>query len=327
MLLAAEWGIIMKKILFVLVIVTCVILGFLVGCSSAEEGARDMGVEISSFEPEMDAADEPSDWDDEWDNNSDMAAISDTGTNYDPEEGAFVDVEVTDSSSFLSLPLLTPSDAENRRLVYNVYMDLQTTDFQPGVLTLLNKVSDSGGYVVSSTIWGSDMTLPRQGSSAEFRLRIPSDRLADFIDIVANYYNILHLNQGLEEFTRRYQETSWDIADLRQDEASLLEALDNICEEDPDNVREGIQDELRSLRRAIRELESSQATITHNVIYSTVDLRLSEAILTDQGIGEWVSFDVSSTWILAFITFVLAVTVIILIALLAIKKGPTHKTN
>ena len=188
-------------------------------------------------------------------------------------EIAFHDSAPTD---YFVIPMLTPSNAGDRRLVYTLNIQLQTTEFLPGMRLLYDTVAQAEGYLVTADVRGYDLRAPGQiERRASFRFRIPTEQLPEFILILENNYNIWGLQQAMEERTAAYQTGGWVLGDLRAEEALLLEAI----EEAPEEEQAGLEERLARTRREIRELEAAQAIIMSDVIYSTVDIQLFEANL------------------------------------------------
>lgn len=201
---------------------------------------------------------------------------------FSPAEAAsdtmFSLTETEAETDYFRLPILTPENAGDRRLIYVVNMHLQTRDFLPGMRLLLDTVADSGGYLVNASVRGSDLRAARPTEqNATFRFRVPTEELAHFIFVVENNYNILGLDQDMQEQTTTYQSTAWTINDLREEEADLLELLEEANLSDDERI--GISNRLSDISRRIRELDAGQQHIMQNVIYSTVDIQLSEAFL------------------------------------------------
>jgi len=217
----------------------------------------------------------------------------------------FFEDAATADSDYFRLPILTPSNAGDRRLVYTVSMRLQTTEFLPGMRLLLNTVRETGGYLVSTNVQGSDLRRSPTERAAEFRFRVPTEQLEDFILVVENNYNIWNLQQYMQEETARYQQNAWGLDDLREQEILLVELLEDAEGDDAFWLSE----ELRGVRQAIRELEARQANIMSDVVYSTVDVQLFEAFLpqdnTSRNTVLWVFLGISA---LAFVV-VMAVVV------------------
>ena len=301
----------MKKRLCLLVIAVLTATIVLVGCG-APERTYDYGpVEVDWADDEMDG-----DWDE--------IGITEIVGDYETDEGVAIsegafDADPPDTLDGLGLPLLVPDDVPDRRLVYHATVDLQTQNFQPDIIKLVRAAEETGGYVVSSLIWGTDLAFPDHPGYAEFRFRIPSAELSGFIDVLATNFNVLMLDQGLQEFTRDYQEATWDIEDLQAEEARLLERLENLDEDDYDAI-DALNDEIRDIQRAIRELEADQGLIDHRVTYSTVDVRVSEVIIEEE--EEPFSLDITPVLIIVFVIMLLLIAITVLsIALLSKKRS------
>ena len=222
--------------------------------------------------------------------------------------------EAADSEYFL-FPILTPAEAGGRRLVYTVSMYLQTTDFLPGMRTLLDAVAETGGYLVRADVRGYDLRNPRPERSADFRFRVPSEQLPAFIVVIENHYNIWSLQQEMEEATARYQQTTWGLDDLREQERLLVEALETA--EGDEHV--AMLDSLREVRSSIRELEAAQTEIMDTVIYSTIDIQLLEAFLPPDGTP-------SARPVAAFLVIALFILVAVaLVVVFIVKKRSSKK--
>ena len=224
--------------------------------------------------------------------------------------------ESAPDSDYFSLPILTPSNAGDRRLIYTVSMQLQTTEFLPGMRLLLDTVAQGEGYLVSADVRGSDLRRARTEQSAVFRFRVPTEELATLIFVVENNYNILSLQQGMQEQTTQYRQTGWTLDDLREQESELLEILETAQGE----AYAVANERLREVRRSIRELEASQAAIMSDVIYSTVDVQLFEVLLSEDVVSSPVN-------VIHVLIAIFIVAVIILIIVLVKKDGNKPKED
>lgn len=212
-------------------------------------------------------------------------------------DGDVVFRAATVESDYFSLPILTPSDAADRRLIYTVHLSLQTTEFLPGMRLLLDTVAEADGYLVSATVHGSDLRRPSE-KYGEFRFRVPTEQLGEFIRVVENNYNIWSLHQNMQEQTARYRQTDWTLNDLRE----RADQLEEILETATGNARAAAEEELREIQRSIRELEAAQAEIISDVIYSTVDVQLFEVIFPegdDNNLATIIAWAVIGVFVLA----------------------------
>ena len=266
----------MKKKMICLLTLVLLLLS---ACGSNEMApASEMAAPAASPAPSMDFAAEPAESADTL-----RASIADSAPMAEaaelPSDAMFALTESEEAErSYFNLPILTPENAGDRRLIYTVDIHLQTTEFLSGMRLLLDTVADSGGYLMNASVRGSDLRAPRPTEqNAVFRFRVPTEELAHLIFVIENNYNIWNLDQDMQEQTAVYQSTDWTINDLREEEADLRELLEeaNLSEEE----RAIVSNRLTDISRRIRELEAGQQNIMHNVIYSTVDIQLSEAFL------------------------------------------------
>ena len=214
---------------------------------------------------------------------------------------------------YLALPMLTPSQAGGRRLVYTVNMSLQTMEFMQGKRMLLNAVAEAGGYIISADVRGYDLSRPLTERNAEFAFRIPTEQLPEFIIFVENNYNIWNLQQRMQDATEQYQRTAWNLDDLREQENLLLDRMETARADELDDLSSALSE----IRRTIREREAAQATLMDTVIYSTLSIRLFEV------------FEQSQRGIEPVVVFiaVLVLAVIVLASRIAFQKSRLANIN
>ena len=198
-------------------------------------------------------------------------------------------------------PILTPSQAGDRMFVYTMHYSLQTTEFMPGVRTLLNMVADHRGYTLRASITGHDLRHTNVERSASFVFRVPSESIPRFIEEMEVRFNLLHWDLSAVEETRTYQENISGIADARDREARLLEELENVTNA---AIRRNLENDLRNAQNEIRQRESAIAAIESNVIYSNVTVWLAEVIFEEEepeepapSFGEIVSSTINDSWL------------------------------
>ena len=227
---------------------------------------------------------------------------------------------VDDSDDFL-IPILTPEDAPDRILVYSVNMTLQTTDFSLGKVMLNNSVAAAGGYLTRLEIQGYDMQDPDAERRAHFQFRLPTAELPGFIVLIEQNFNIWSLHQEMWDNTQWYQQGTWTLENLREQESLLEERLENAEEEE----RDEIQAQLEEVRRSIWEWEMTQATIADAVAYSTIDIQLFEATLPEDYVPE--PAPRFGPFELAFLILVVFVFIVILLIVVIIAKTRTPKNK
>jgi hypothetical protein len=177
------------------------------------------------------------------------------------------------------LPILTPSQMGGRMLSYNVNLNLQTTDFVPGLRLLLDTVGRLGGHLEFEHIRGSDMRNPPRERSADYSFRVPSEHLNEFLVVVENNYNILERQIVPRDETATYRRADTRLDDLRAQEQRLITDLGraDLAAED----RLEIERELTRVQTQIADLSAQQFTIEFDVRYSFVWVTLHEVILVE----------------------------------------------
>ncbi|MCL2564540.1 MAG: DUF4349 domain-containing protein [Defluviitaleaceae bacterium] len=195
------------------------------------------------------------------------------------QESVHTGTQVQADETYFPLPLLTPSEAGHRRLIYTVSMRLQTTEFMPEIRRLQNTVGELGGYLMFMEVWGHDMRSPHWERRAHFTFRIPTDNLNEFVIMVENHYNIQWYRQTTDDATTRYHQAELTLDDLRAEESWLIDEIE-ITE--VSMHRTNLQRRLAEVRRQIRNSEVSQGVIRDNVIYSTVEIEFFEVIIPEE---------------------------------------------
>ena len=219
-------------------------------------------------------------------------------------------------TEYLQIPILTPEDAGDRRLIYSVSMELQTTEFMSGVNVVYTTIGESGGYMIHSHVQGRDLRNPGEEGIATFSFRVPTVRLSEFILTMEANFNILDLQQFMWEVTDTYRETAWTLEDLQDEEARLEAALENAT----GAAREDLLNRLNSTRHTIRVLQAAQAGIMDDVVFSFVDIQLFEVIIEEEQEPEPTPlFNTFEIILLVFLGLVLLL-VIAIVVIFASKK-------
>ena len=178
------------------------------------------------------------------------------------------------------LPILTPSQAGGRLLSYNVTLHLQTKDFIPAIRLLLNSTAEKGGYLENADVRGRDMRENTTERSADFLLQVPSERLTEFIIIIEDNYNILRLQQSMNEHTAEYRQVETSLNHLYELEERLIEDIQD--EEITDQQRRALEWELVEVRSWINDFIAQQTEIDHSVMYSRVTVQLREVVIVEE---------------------------------------------
>lgn len=159
-----------------------------------------------------------------------------------------------------------------RKLIKTVNLEMQTKEFDAVVESISKKVQEMGGYIEDSSVWGSSY-YSTGARSASYTLRIPSDRLDEFVEATDELGNITYKNESVEDVTLRYVDVESRKKALETEQARLLELL-----EQADNLEDllTIESRLSDVRYELENYGSQLRLLDNQVDYSTVYLNINE---------------------------------------------------
>ena len=119
------------------------------------------------------------------------------------EEDGAADNLAVETSSSQPLPL-------TRKLIRNMDLQVETTDFDPLITALQTKVGEFNGYIEQSDISGESITNQGRPSKryAHMTLRIPAEKLDSFIVQVEAVGNIIYKSESVSDVTLQYSDGS-----------------------------------------------------------------------------------------------------------------------
>lgn len=161
---------------------------------------------------------------------------------------------------------------ENRKLIKNYTYSMQTKEFDSFIALITSKVNEAGGYVQSSSISGNSYYYSGN-RNASYCIRIPSNRVSEFIDamsntdlaVVTNYY------ETVDDITSSYFDIEARIISLQKEEQSLQNLMEKATKiEDIITIESKLSDvryEIESYQRQIKnyDLLVEYATFTMDV--------------------------------------------------------------
>lgn len=161
-----------------------------------------------------------------------------------------------------------------RKLIRRITLRAQTTDLNTMLTNVTSEVSALGGYVESRDVYsGSSNSGKNKSRYANLTIRIPADRLDEFVQHVGDVTNVTSTSETTEDVTLNYVATESRMKALQTEEARLLELIDKAA-----NLTELLQLEKR-LTEVRTELErvTSQLKLYDNLVdYGTVNLTVNE---------------------------------------------------
>ena len=225
---------------------------------------------------------------------------------------------------------------ENRKLIRTVTIQAETADLDVILSDLDVQLATLGGYVQNKAVQNGRNSSSRY---ATLTLRIPADKLDQFVGHVEDSTNILSSNEKAEDVTLKYAATESRIKALETQEARLLELL---AEAKDLNDLLTLENKLASVRQELETVKSQLKLYDSLVDYGTVNLTITEVReytvveeeepTTWQRIGEGFVGSLKGVWNILTEIFIflvvalpyLAIPAIILIVVLVVHKKRSH---
>ena len=217
---------------------------------------------------------------------SESSAAMDTayaGSQYDASmtEDAYEEEAAMDSGSGVTSENGLESTVENgRKLIRTIYLSLQTTEFDSVLSDLSAKTTELGGYIENSSISGNSYYY-QSTRYASYTIRIPSDQLDQFVDIVGELGNVTQKNESVEDVTLQYVDVESRKKALETEQERLLELLSQA-----ENMEDllAIESKLSDVRYELENYGSQLRMLDNQIDYSTVNVDVDEVKrVTDTG--------------------------------------------
>lgn len=164
--------------------------------------------------------------------------------------------------------------ASGHKLIKNVSLNVETKEFDLLMPALEGRVRELGGYVENlETYNGSRYSGNKNNRYANVTVRIPQNRLDDFVGSVSDIGNVVRRSDSVNDVTMSYVDTESRRNALKTEYNRLLELMERA-----ETLEEilTLEDRLTTLRYQLENLESQLRTMDNQVDYSTVRLTISE---------------------------------------------------
>jgi len=158
------------------------------------------------------------------------------------------------------------------KLIYRVYMDIETLDYDKSVAEVDKLCKEMGGYVEYSNVSGTRLGSSYLRSSS-FTLRIPTEKLDEFESACGSIGNVFNNQREIENATAQYVDLSARLTAYETEQERLLELLEQAVNLD-DVI--SLNARLSEVRYEIDSIKSSLRNIDSLVAYSTVNINLTE---------------------------------------------------
>ena len=187
--------------------------------------------------------------------------------------GMEVDKAPSDSLSGSYSENANGSVLTDRKLIRKINMTAETEDMDALLAQVYQRVNELSGYIESRNVQNGSNYSGGRTRYATLTVRIPADKLDQFVEQVSDVSNIISTVETSDDVTLKYVATESRLKVLQAEEERLLEFLSKA-----ETVKEMLEIEAR-LTNVRAELESiaSQLKVYDNLVdYGTVTLRIDE---------------------------------------------------
>ena len=166
------------------------------------------------------------------------------------------------------------SAVTERKLIRRISLNTETEDMDALLAAIDSKVAALGGYMENREVYtGSRYSSYTSSRNAELTIRIPKDKLDEFVAHVSNESNVTSSNESSDDVTLSYVATQSRMTALQKEEARLLQLIDKAA-----NLTELLELEKR-LTEVRTDLENvtSQLLLYDNLVdYGTIEVSIRE---------------------------------------------------
>ena len=187
------------------------------------------------------------------------------------EESYEMEATAEDGGGITSENGIEPVSQNGRKLIKTVRLEMQTKEFDSVVDGISKKVQEMEGYVESSSVWGNSYYNTNNTRNSDYTVRIPSNRLDEFIEVVSGLGNVTYKNESVEDVTLQYVDVESRQKALETEQSRLMELL-----EKTDNLEDllTIESRLSEVRYELENYGSQKRLLDNQIDYSTVYLSL-----------------------------------------------------
>ncbi len=163
----------------------------------------------------------------------------------------------------------------NRKLIREIALELETKDFPSLVEALKTQTKNMGGYIENSYEYNGSNYQGRKTRNANLTLRIPSNRVDEFVGKASEAGNVISQNENTRDVTLSYVDIDSHKRMLQAEAKRLMELMEQV-EDIEDMIY--LESRLTEIRYQIESMESQLRTYDNKVDYSTVNVNVVEVV-------------------------------------------------
>ena len=183
-------------------------------------------------------------------------------------------VEMKSEAGLASDSAAPQVEDSNRKLIKTVEMTVETKEYDQMLTGLNEQIKAYGGYVEHMNTYNGSIYSGRSYSrNASMTIRVPEEKLEEFLEEVTNISNVVRRSDKVDDVTLAYVDLSSHKEALQTEQKRLLELLEK-AESVEDIIT--IEKRLSDVRYQIESMESQLRTYDNQISYSTVYLEIDE---------------------------------------------------
>ena len=192
----------------------------------------------------------------------------------DAAEGVMEYSTQTGSSSLSGAGTVNTQPAStSQKLIRKIYLEAETEDLDTLLETVTEKINQLGGYIEQQEIYHGSPSAQRRYRRGTLTIRIPAEKLDEFVTKVTEESNIISANETSDDVTLTYVATQSRITALETEQSRLFELLAK-AETTKDLLE--IEERLTEIRTELEKITSELRVLDNQVNYGTVNLSVSE---------------------------------------------------
>ena len=180
----------------------------------------------------------------------------------------------------------------SRKVIYTTDVSIETEQFEESVSTIRALLDEAGGYVSSTSQWGSSSDGSRRG---DYTCRVPAEKYRPFLSGLQGAGNVYSLNEYTDDITTQYVDVQARLDSLQNQK----ERLEELAKEAKDiDTLLSIEDKLGEVQYQLESYTAQMRSFDNQVDYSTVVISLREVRKVSEGVtfGSRIRAAFSGSW-------------------------------
>ncbi len=163
----------------------------------------------------------------------------------------------------------TSKETDARKIIFTYTYDIESKDLDKSVQAIETAVNKAGGYYEESNIDGNT----KDGGTARYILKIPTDKLDSFIEGVGTFGNIVSQSKNGQDITSQYYDIESRLASLKIQQERILDLLKQA--DSLDDILK-LESELAKVRSSIEKLTTNLKKYDSLIDYTTVKITVDQ---------------------------------------------------